>query len=130
MAEPANRAPAFTYESRIVSGRCTYIVDGDTADFEFKPPFYRVPAIYTFRCRLARINAPELNAQPAAAAAASAYLSQLILNRDVTLILTHYDNNTRIIVEASTPEIPSIGNHMVEVGHAIYDPRYIQDPLL
>lgn len=95
-------------------GKVTKIVDGDTVDVTVDLGFEVYKKV---RCRLARINAPELNTTEGKVA--KAFLGgALPINDPVIIASKEYDKYGRSVAEIYHQEI-SINQLMLDTNHAV-----------
>lgn len=118
------KTPKFQFTGNTVVAKCVKVYDGDSATFVFIPPGMSQP--FRFSCRMLGYNSAELrtkcNLEKSKAIAARDYLSNIILNKIVTLKLGPFDKYGRILVDVYYPNKRHINTEMVNKGYgAPYD---------
>lgn len=115
------KTPKLSYDGHTVRAKCVKVYDGDTATFVFIPPGMKQP--YKFSCRCLGYNSAEIKTknikEKEKAEAARDYLSNMILNKIVTLRLGKHDKYGRVLVDMYLDGL-HINKHMIEKGHGVY----------
>jgi endonuclease YncB( thermonuclease family) len=100
------------------------VYDGDTPILEFEIPVW-IGSVFkvTERCRMAKINAPEMNSTSAEtrklASEAQIYLSGLIMGKPLTVNVFGRDNYGRPLVEVFLlNNTVSVNQMMIDKGYA------------
>lgn len=98
-------------------GKVTKIVDADTVDITVDLGFEVFKKV---RCRLARINAPELST-PEGKVAKAFLAGVLPINDSVTIASKEYDKYGRSVAEIYHQEV-SVNQMLLDTGHAVAYP--------
>lgn len=109
-------APKFSLSGMNVKGRVDEVVDGDTVKIVFAFLGY----YFCWRCRLARINAPEIDSD--AGIESKNYLESLILGKIIKVECKDFDKYGRVLVELfiyKEKDLICINNLMVDNGYAV-----------